>query len=232
MLDVKILAAVFASLAAFAVSFNGGSLDPGDMDLEDNLDDDLEDRFSFGDLTDNPWEKIKDMVSTQPEPENSVKASLTVENLHQQDINIRKSGSLHIDDFRDLSIGVKQVSSDEDIVLHGFRGSLGPGNVSVAEGSFSSLTSSGVNVTGAMSVDEEVNSTVLKVRDIERSPITFTGVGGSIESDSASTQFGDGSRSVEINSFSGDLTVFTQNETVVLDGRVDRLEAGGFSFGG
>ncbi len=229
MLDVKILSAVFASLVAAAVMVNGGGVDYNSMDIEDV--ENVESGFNLNEFTEDPIEQIREHFRSYPEPENSFEAHLTVENLHQQSINLREAGEIKVEGLNQLDLGANQVYSEEEIVLHGYRGTVEAGNITTLEGGINSLTSSDVNVTGTMNVNEEVNTSQIEVNDVEKTPLTFSDVGGSIESSDASTQFGEGSRILDANSFSGDMKIFLDNNTIVLDGRVDSLEAGSFSFG-
>jgi len=227
MLDAKILTAVLASLVATGVMVNGGEGIEYDTPEVDNFDE----GFDYSEFIEDPVDKIREHFRSYPEPENSVKANLTVENLHQQTINIRSSGSVETEELKYVDLGAYEVSSEDEINLHSFGGTISTGNSTVLEGSTDSVTSNNVNVSGMMTVNEEVNTSYVYVEDVERTPITLSNTGGSIESDDASTEFGQGSRVVDINSFSGDMKIFTENETVILDGKVSSLEAGSFSFG-
>jgi len=226
MLDAKILTAVLASLVAASFVVNGSAMDYETPEVED-----VDTGFDFSSFIDDPVEQVREHFRSYPEPENSVKANLTVENLHQQDITIRHADTVQTGELRETGLGAYSMESENDIGLHSFNGQIDTGNVTLLEGNVESLTSNDVNVSGMMNVEEEVNTTHIQLRGVERTPLTLTDVGGSIESDDASTEFGEGSRVLEINSFSGDIDLYVENETVVIDGRVDRLEAGSFSFG-
>lgn len=226
MLDMKVLTAVFASLVAVATGMNGGNLDAATSEAPDSLG--LEDISSLGS---NPLQNLRSMFVESPEPENEMRAELKVGSLRNE--RIRTEGAtLRIDDLKSFEMATNKVSSDEEIVLQGFSGSLKPGNNTLVKGSANGFTSSGVNVSGVLNVDEKIGTERVEIAGIEKLSLSFSEVEGEISSESASTTFRNGTRALNINSFSGTVTVFPRNNTVILDGKVDRFEAGEFSFGG
>lgn len=227
MLDAKILSAVLASLAAVAAGMNGGAVDAQDLQSGDVS----TDTFNFGDSS-NPLSIIKNLLNTRPEPKNAVRAELTVNNLYAEKVSGRES-ILSIDNYTEFDMGTRSVKSDEEIVFHGFTGDLQPGNETKIQGTAFSLITSGVNVSGMVNLQDSTSSETITLEDNRRTSLTFSQVRGNISSETMSTlQMGNAARPLSINSFSGDITVYPGNKTVILDGKVDRLEAGDFSFGG
>lgn len=226
MLDAKIMSAVLVSLAAIATATGGGTVEPSNLDA-----DTVTSTGFLTDLNSNPIDSIKNALVTRPEPENEMSAELSVEGLKGEKIKMQKA-KFSAENFTTASLGSKKMDSDEAITIHSLNGNLEVGTASKLKGAAGSAISSGVNVSGSLSVSEELNSNVLKVQNTERIPLEFSEVEGVVRSGSTSTEFRNGSRSFNINSFSGSITIYPSNNTLLLDGKVDKLEAGEFSFGG
>lgn len=226
MLDAKIMSAVLVSLAAIATATGGGTVEPSNLDAET-----VTSTGFLTDLNSNPIDSIKNALVTRPEPENEVSAELSIEGLKGEKIKMQKS-KFSAENFTQASLGSKKMDSDEALTLHRFNGNLEIGTASKLKGTAGSATSSGVNVSGGLAISEKLDSKVLKVQNTERIPLKFSEAEGVVRSGSTSTEFRNGSRSLNINSFSGSITVYPSNNTLLLDGKVDELEAGDFSFGG
>ncbi len=229
MIDAKILAAVLASLTAVAVGADGGSIEASDLesqDIKSNMD--LPSRIQE---IDNPVKLLREMLNTKPEPDNEVKAELRVENIQNETFDL-EGASLEVENLTSIGMGGKNITSDEEIILHGFSGTLQPGEKTRLEGSAERFTSSGVSIEGTTAVDKTVATEEVKIKGVKRTGISLSKVQGSISSGDTSTEFTKSSRPLHINSFSGDTEVDTSDSTVELDGKVDKLESGEFSFGG
>jgi len=102
--------------------------------------------------------------------------------------------------------------------------------VTELKGKSTGLLTGSVNVSGGLSVKQEVETGVLQIDDVRRSKIELKSASADVRTDSddyTSTS----PKKVSINSFSGDMMLFINNSTIVLDGKVDRLDSGDFSFG-
>lgn len=226
MLDGKILAAVLTTLTAIAVTTGQGA-NTQNMDLQAP---EIE-KFSPGELAENPLQQLQQMVTETPEPENQVKANLKVESLEEEMINVKGGAKIESNSTDRVELGDKSVESDSGIEFYGFEGTVKPVNKTTISGTAQGVLTSGVNVSGQAPVSQSFDTTRLEVKDVKESKINLGQVTGSIESDAASTSF-ESPRPLNINSFSGDIIVYPKNSTVVLDGEVARLEAGSFTFGG
>lgn len=232
MLDGKILVAVLVSLAAISAGIDGSSIESvNSEDLKENTENINSGGFNFDfqGMLSNPLSKIKDSIKNRPEPTSSMSATLDVESLSSEDINIQKA-DLEADNFTSMSLGSQEVDSDEVIRLYGFTGTLKPGSVTEISGSAKGLLSSDVNVSGFTNVEERIETKELRLTDVRRSSLAFSDVKGQIASSNASIEFGS-SRTLEINSFSGNLTIEPEENKVIIEGKVDSLNAGDFGFG-
>lgn len=230
MLDGKILVAVLVSLAAISTGMDGGSVDRQEVRQNTkeltsggmNLD--------YKKLLSSPGSELRDIFTSKPEPTNDVSAKLLVKDLKSQTINIENS-DFTAENFTGFKMDGKTVTSDEKVKLYEFTGSIKPGTVSELSGRADGFLSSGVNVSGIMSIDESMESKRFVFEDVERSSLTFSRVTGEISSANASTEFGS-ARPLEINSFSGKIVIKPENNSLEINGKVDKLEAGAFSYGG
>lgn len=227
MLDGKVLTAVFASLAAIAAAMNGGGLDPGQVKSStisapgDN---------TFNQLMPDSLRSLGDFFNN-PEPENEVFASLEVADIDDAKLQV-KADWLEPRNMTSYRLGVKNVKSDEDIRFYGFKGTVEPGDVTGIKGRSNGIVSSGINISGSMNIEEDVDTSLVALQGVERSSIKLDDISGSIKSNSTTTRIKDASTKLDINSFSGRMIIYPDNETIILDGKVDRLEAGPVSFGG
>lgn len=226
MLDGKVLTAVLASLAAIAAAINGGGVSaeqlesnsisaPGELTFNQVLPDSLS---SLGKLL------------TNPEPENQVEAVFVAEDISEEKLRVKKA-RVSAANFSSLELGRKSVRSDEAIELYGFTGEVMPARVTEVKGRSKGLYTSGVNISGRTRISRELETRELQVDNVYRSGLNMEEVTGTVRSNSSSTEIKQ-ANSLSIDSFSGSLTVYPYNQTVVLDGRVNRLDAGEFSFGG
>ncbi len=226
MLDGKVLAAVFASLAAIAAAINGGGLDPGEVKSStisapgDN---------SFNDIIPSSLSSLTDFFQN-PEPENDIYAALTVADLEESELNL-DAKSLEPRNMTVYQLGSREVISDEDVYFYGFRGTIEPGQVTDIQGSSRGLISSGVNISGSMNVNEEVSTDLVRIEGVDRAKINLRNIEGEIDANSTTTTINNPETDLKINSFSGRMLIYPDNESIVLDGKVDRVEAGKLSFG-
>lgn len=227
MLDAKVLAAVFASLTAVATTMNGGSFQP-DMAVEGVSAEGVSVTDFVG--SDSRLEKLRGLLTSRPEPTNNVQATIEVADLDNEKINLRKS-SIYISDLREVNLGSRKMSSDQDIVFNNLRGDIKFNDPAVLQGTANSVTSSGVNVSGSVKVNQKINSSSIVIEEKGRSKISFSDVEADIiyENKSEQTLSTD---EFKIDSFSGRKTVYLENNTVILDGKVNSLTAGDFSYGG
>lgn len=227
MIDGRILTAVLASLAAVAAGISGGGIS-ADQVKSNTMS--APGEFSFDEVFPESLSFL-DRYLENPEPETEMTAVLTSEGFEDEQFRVRES-NITASEFKSMQfLTGNQLQSEDEITLYGFTGEIMPGNTTELTGSSNGLVTGGVNISGALSVGQELETGWLKAEGVERSAINLEQVSGTIESEDSSTTIGS-PREVDINSFSGDITVYASNATIVLDGEVHRLESGSFSFGG
>lgn len=227
MLDAKVLAAVFASLTAVATAMNGGGFQP-DMAVEGVSSGEI----NLPDFADSgsTLNQLRDLLTSRPEPTNNIQATIEIGDLDDEEINLQNS-TIYVSGLRKVKLGSNTMSSDEDITFKGLKGNINFDDIATIQGSASSITSSGVNFSGSVNVNEEVNSSSIVIKEKGRSKVSFSDIEADIEYENKSEQTLD-TEKFSIDSFTGKTTVYLENNTVVLDGKVNSLTAGEFSYGG
>ncbi len=230
MLDGRILAAVLASIAAIAVGINGGGIAQGlDADQVKSSSISAPGEFSFNELMPESLSSVTQFFQN-PEPENSLRASLVADDISGETLKVRRA-SLTADNFTSLDFGSRHAASDGGITVYGFTGTVEPASTTDISGRANGFTSNGVNISGRLNFEKEIETRRIELEGVERTRLKLEDTSGSIKANSSTTRIRQ-ERQVNINSFSGDITVFPENNSVILDGKVDRLESGSFSFGG
>lgn len=226
MLDGKVLTAVFASLAAIGAAMSGGAVDSADLQPE-NIDSSTD--FNVEKYLPKSLDILR-RFNQKPEPTTEIKAVLEVNGLQNQEIQSSK-GSLYAQNITSADIGGREIDSDDDIIFYGYTGKILPGKPSKIDGRAEGVLTSNVNVSGRFRTEQEFETDIVYVKNVERTELSLKDINGDIESDSTSTQIKDSNIDLEINSFSGNITVRPENSTVELSGKVDKLSAGDVSFG-
>jgi len=222
MLDGKILAAVLATLTALAAGTGGGEV-PNQSQVE------MPSEIGLGSITDS-LETARNIFGSKPEPETEVEANLVVGSLYDKKLKI---GSADLSPgVQELDAGKQTIDSDDSIDLYGFSGTLGFGNKSSFQGSVKRIETSGIDIRGETTVTHKFDKNRIVLRNVSDTALNFKDVRGKISSGDAEASFGNSTRALDINSYSGTMVFYPSNKTVSLDGEVGRLKYGSFKFGG
>lgn len=224
MLDAKILAAVFTTLTAVAATTGGGTVDKSQVkDMS----------FKMPELKgQNPSDYLrnaKEMFTNKPEPDKDLKANFTVDKI-DDDLRLEEA-NLEPSELREISLSGNSMSSDKNIRFEGFTGKVKLGEEVSIKGNADTILSSGVNISGGSKVNEESEPESLTIEGVEKLNLNYDEVSGTVSSNSTETAL-DGSSSVEIKSFSGDMRIDMENGSVSLDGKIHSLKAGELKIGG
>jgi len=217
-MDPKILAAVFASIAAIAVGTGGtGSVDNFQNIQPQDIIDSLSDTSKF----------FPENIEEKPEPDNKVKITMEA-NSDSAGIQLQNS-DITVQEFTRLESESKIISSDEALTFSGFTGDIGihRDNETVISGESKGFTSSGVNFTQKLDLDFRTGSESIVAEKVEKTGISLEDADVEVISQEEDTTIEKGNSPVEINSFSGKISIYPDNMTVILNGRVDKVEAGG-----
>lgn len=216
-MDPKILAAVFASIAAIAVGTGGtGSVDNFQNIQPQDIIDSLSDTSKF----------FPKNIEEKPEPENEVKITMEA-NSDNAGIQLQNS-DITVQDFTKLESESKIISSDEPLTFSGFTGNIEiyRDNETVISGNSEGFASSGVNFTQKLNLDFRTGSESIVAEKVEKTGISLEEADVEVISQEEDTTIEKGNSPVDINSFSGKMSIYPDNMTVILNGKVDKVEAG------
>ncbi len=225
-MDPKILAAVFASIAAIAVGTGGsGSLDNFQGINPQNM---------IGEFTNSP-SGIADVLgemNRKPVPNNSVTVEASL-NSGNADLSVN-SDALILKHFSTLISQERNITSDEAVTFHDYSGDLtfSTTNMTRIDGTYQGFSSSGVNVASQMRFTGGTDAGEIKLENISRQAMVLQDVDAKISSKEDSTVIERGSTSLNINSFSGEITFYSENASIIMKGEVDEVKAGGTTYSG
>lgn len=216
------MAAVFASIAAIAVGTGGTGSIQNFQDMNPSQ--------IIGKFAESP-SNILSRFRERPEPENSAKIILEISG--EQSVS-GEAEYLSVRDFTSIVSKRRNLSSDKAVRFHEFSGSLKleEGNMTVIQGSSSGFTSSNVKLSQSMKLSGRTDAEEIKMSNVSKERIKVDLADVRIESREDSTVIEKEDTSFRVNSFSGSITYYRENASLVLDGKVDRVEAGGISFSG
>jgi len=222
-MDVKILAAVLASLAAVFAGMNGGVFSESDVrNVQSTAGLETPEISSQG--SNIPF--IGQFLE-RPNPENDLEARIEVDS--GSEINLRKS-SLEARNLKEISSPGIEINSDEDIKFKTFSGTVKFGNTTKIKGDTSGLESSGLNISTDLKLDTDFDTEQIKVSNTQKINLDFSEAdispleGSDFPIDTENTK-------IAVKSFTGDLDVYTQNRTIDLRGQVHRISGGKANFG-
>jgi hypothetical protein len=221
-MEAKVLTAVFASLAAIFAGLNGGAFSAQDVrDVGSETPGINTPSTSFGQYL--PF--VGDYFQ-RPEPENEVKAQIVVG--EDSSVSLRKAGVKAVK-LTKVDSRSMQIDSNEDIYFRRFSGDLNFGNQTSIKGSTSGLETSGVNITTGIDLATEFDTNRIDVENTQKTNMKFSSA--SIRPANSDFPIDDSGTDVNVKSFTGDITIHTSNRTLIIDGKVHRIEAGKTSFG-
>ncbi|WP_414838242.1 hypothetical protein ACK3SF_02470 [Candidatus Nanosalina sp. VS9-1] len=223
-MDPKILAAVFASIAALTVSGSGSVEDFQNFSPGDFLD---------GSLGDIPLDidNIVGELTDRPEPTNSVEVTV---NLNSDETTLTADNAiLEIEAFERLESKSRVIESDGRLSFSNFTGDvvLRKDNTTGLRGQSTGFSSSGVTLVEKMDVNYNTNASRIILDELKRSKISLENANIDMSSESG-TEISQENSPLKINSFNGKITILPGENQVRMEGLVDRLEAGGATFTG
>jgi hypothetical protein len=220
-MDPKILAAVFASIAALAVGSGGGSIDG----IQNFTDGDIMSGISL------PSSDILDKLREKPEPTENVTVTATMSS-NKSSIKL-EAGELSVSNFERLSSGERKLESDHKISFKDYTGTvvLRESNNTEIKGGSQGFNSGGVNLSQRFKMGFKTDAENIVASGIKRKKIKVKDVDVQMVS-ADGTEISRTDTNLNINSFSGIVRLNPVSGEIVIEGRVDRLEAGGTVFKG
>lgn len=221
-MDPKILAAVFASIAAITVGTGGSGDIESFQDIEPSK---ILENF------DSPSTDFLKNFNRNPVPNNSV--TVTVQpNSGNMNLKI-DSERLRLTEFEKLVSANKNITSDSDVILTDYSGTIGLTNTNMSKikGSSSGYESSGVQVSEETKLNGLIKTEAIKAENISRNKISLKNVNFEMVAEEG-TKLEKKDANFKINSFSGKANFYRNNSTLILEGKIDRFNSGGASFSG
>lgn len=207
-MDMKVLAAVLTTLAAVFVLMNASETgELGSTDFSGVLE-------GF-------------LGPDNPEAETAIKADLKV---LSQNTTMNVNGDLKIEGLKKYSSGDVDIESNNDIEFQNFEGSIFLGNQSKISGTAEGFTSNGVKVSKSFGLSKDLNTSLLTLRDARRVSLSFERADIDLQATNSSSSISETNTSVDITSFTGNISIRPGDMTLNLDGNISKVEAGQTSF--
>lgn len=208
-MDLKILAAVFTTLAAVFVAMNAGGLSAPDSGT------------GLQGL-------LPGFLSPEPaQPETPVSADIQV---LTDNTTMTVNGNVTIQGLTQYLSDDVDIQSDNDIEFKNFEGDLTIGNDSKISGTAEGFTSNGVQVARNFRLEEELNTSLIEIEGVETVGLEFERADIDLQSTNSSG-ITESNKSVSIETFTGNITVRPGEMGLSLDGNISTVEAGQTTFG-
>ena len=219
-MDPKILAAVFASIAALTMSGTGSMEEIQNLEGQ-NFIQDMELPFDIGNILGN--------IREGPEPENRARIEVEFKSFETK---LDTSGKiLHVENYTLLNSDKRDFQSTNPIEFKDFKGSLKFSNETNIKGKTSGFRYQGLNYSEKMRIGLSTDATDIRITDMEKERIKLGNVDIDFEAESG-TGISAENAPLEVNSFTGNITIHPDEERLVIDGFVDKVKAGTTSYGG
>ena len=223
-MDAKVLAAVLASLAAVFAGTNGGMFSTSDVRDVASEAPGVSTPSANSLLQDAP---VIGGYFKKPEPTNDIKAKISVKGPAQLQINNAK---LEAQELTRIDSRTMKIGSDENILFKQFNGKVDFGNRSKLQGSSEGLSSSGVNLTTRLNLDTEVETPQIDVENTQKTAMNFRRASIS-PTENSDFPLNTEESKLDVNSFTGDMTIYPANSTLIIQGKVATVDAGKTSYG-
>ena len=214
------MGAVLASIAAVAVGTGGA----GDFNELTNL----QTENMLGQFTESPTGFLNQQnneKSTKP-----VTITAEIDNTSRIEVESRK---MILRNVSKISSDKRIITSNENITLNNFSGEIIANNNAPTQlrASTSGFKSSGVEVKQETELDAKSDAKIIALKHVRDSSLSLKPAYTKIESRNSSTVIEKEKTSLEINSFTGNMTYFHQNSSFTFKGSIVDVKAGQVSFG-
>lgn len=220
-MEGKIVAAVFTSLAVVFAGVSGSSIN---SDVDEVLPEEDSPLNKFTSSFD-----ILNRLMALPEP--TKEATVTVNLSDQHDINVQAS-KLEVEGLESLE-GATAVSSGTEIGLTNFNGNIVMmKNETELLGSAQGFYTEELNVTSSTPINQKVQTDYILAENVSNSEYSLQASNMKVISQNGSTSISRSSTSVEITAFQGDIEFRPEINQVLFEGKVDKVKAGSATFSG
>lgn len=205
-MDMKILAAVFVTLALVFAGMNTETIEGVGMS------------------------GIGEIFSGQP-PETNTGVEAQIK-LDRENTTVEVAGDLTVKGLKEYLKGDTNVKSESDIKFKKFRGKIFVADTSKVTGRAAGFVSNGVKVDQSLKLEKETNTSLITIENMKRTPLRFERADIQLEELEGSSSISETNTTVNIKSFSGNMTISPQEMTIDLRGNISVVEAGPTRFGG
>lgn len=212
-MDMKILAAVFITLAAVFVVINTGEAQTQNL------------RTGTSGLS-----GIFSGLFSSPNPEAETEVSADIKVL-SNNTTMNVNGDLKVKGLDKYISNNVDIKSNNDIKFKNFDGRIFTGNNTTITGNVEGFTSNGVQVAKSFRLEKEVNTTQVNVTGAERVSLGFKAADIGLEATNSSTSLSKSNTTIQIDSFTGNMTVRPQSMELSLKGKINTLRAGSTTIG-
>gem|GEM_PF-2691549 len=219
-MDPKILAAVFASIAALTMSGTGSMEELQNFGSQDFLQD-MQLPSGIGDIIGN--------IGENPAPENRARIDVTFKSV--ETVLEATGKGLLVENYTNLESESRGFDSANPLEFKDYSGKISISNETVIGGKASGFLSESLNYTHSMNLDLSTDATRIEIKEADRSKINLNNVDINFESESG-TEISAENAPLKINSFSGNISIYPDEKRMTIIGLFDRVEAGTTSFSG
>lgn len=223
-MDAKILAAVLVSLAAVFAGADGGMFSTDDIR---NIQQDTGFQAPSTDSITSNIPLINDFLE-KPKPTNQIKAQII---LHGEEQFRVKQAGLKAGNLTEINARNMKIDSDKDIEFNGYNGKIKLSNETILDGSAKGFQTSNVNITAATGLNTVVKTDKIEVDNTSKIGFKFSKASIS-PTQNSNFSLDTSNTNLDINSFTGDVIVYPEEKRIVIDGKVDKLNAGKYSLEG
>ena len=213
------MGAVLASIAAVAIGTGGGSLQIEDLSTGNML----------GQFTESPTSILPLGEEKQKDPKKVI-VTARIDNISKININ---SERVHLEDVDSLYSEDRRIESDGNITLDDFSGitTFKQAGDTGLDGSISGFSSSGVNVQQDIKLAARTDAKKLEIIGIDTEKISLEPSYTKIRSENSSTVIEKENSPLKVSSFRGNITYYTSNTSLEINGNATKVRAGKVSFG-
>ena len=224
-MDAQILTATLATLAAVFAGLNGGAFTVDDIQNNTEIPD-MQNSQQEGLTSMLPDIPLLDRLTQKPEPENPVKAQIKLQDNPQLKLS---KASLTAKQLTQIKSNRIKIDSDQEITLHKYTGQIQFAKNTSIKGTSQGANTSGVNITTPIKIQTQTTANQINIENTQKTPIKSSNASIQPTPDS---DFGINTENTDlnINSFTGNITVHTKNKTLIIDGKVDKLKAGQYQI--
>ncbi|MFB6180762.1 MAG: hypothetical protein ABEJ93_02705 [Candidatus Nanohalobium sp.] len=185
--------------------------------------------FLFMNTGTNPGNTLPDLETQKEKPTPHTPVKLEITSIPSKKIQV--NGDITVQGLKEYTSSKVDIRSKNDILFKNFRGTVRPGNTSSVNGNAQGFTSNGVDVAQGLKLDLKTSSQEIKVERARKTSLRLEEVDLSLSADNSTTQIIKENTTVEIDSFSGNISFRPQQQLMDLEGRIHLLKAGKTIFG-